>query len=218
MSLIHKLAAIIDHKNIDDVQFFSKDIVYHEDINLLDIDWRHIIPAPALNSSAETEKELRFISKQTQNRSSKDIELIYKVDKDPLFLFYEFTDRKNLIFPKNKFDNLYNIIEQYVYALKIYFNRARPSQIAPYYNIAINVINTNTHHTPSYPSGHVMYSELAAHILSEIYPVWKKEFFQLSSYCATARILQGVHYPSDNKASIVATEKLFNFIRTVEKK
>jgi hypothetical protein len=213
MSLIHKIAAIIDNQSVDDIHYFDKSIVYQEDINLLDIDWRNILPQPPLNSSSEVEKELRFISKQTKNRSSKDIELIYKVDKDPLILFYEFTDKHNLIFPKNKFDNLYNIIEQYVYALKIYFNRARPEQVAPYYNIDINIINTDTHHTPSYPGGHTMYSELAAHILSEIYPVWKKEFFQLSSYCATARILQGVHYPSDNKASIIATEKLFNFIR-----
>ena len=44
--------------------------------------------------------------------------------------------------------------------LKYYFNRPRPEQIAPYYEYRINVMYTETHHTPSYPSGHTIYAEL----------------------------------------------------------
>jgi acid phosphatase (class A) len=213
MSLIHKVAANIDNKNIDDITFFRKDIVYQEDINILDIEWRKIIPQPPLNSSDQTEAELKLISKKTHNRSNSDIELVYKVDANPLYLFYAFTDNNNLVFPKNKFDNFYNIIEQYIYALKIYFNRARPYQLAQVYNINIDVMQTETHHTPSYPSGHTMYAALAAHILTDIYPKFESKFFQLAEQCGTARIIQGVHFPSDNKASFVATKALYQHIK-----
>lgn len=216
MSLIHKIAAIIDNKSIDDITFFDKNVVYHEDIDLLDIDWRRMIPRQPLNSSDETEKELRFISKQTLNRSTREIDLIYKVDANPLYLFYEFIDPKGLILPKNKFDTFYNIIEQYIYALKIHFNRARPFQLAKVYNINIDVLNTDTHHTPAYPSGHTMYAALAAHILTDLYPEFEKKFFQLAESCGMARIMQGVHFPSDNKASFLATKVLYQNIKRLE--
>lgn len=216
MSLIHKIAAIIDNNNIDHITFFDKNLVYNEDIDLLDIDWRNIIPKPPLNSSEETEKELKFISKKTLNRSSSDIELVYKVDKNPLNLFYELLDANGLILPKNKFHNYYNIVEQYIYALKIYFNRARPFQLAKIYNINIDVLRTETHHTPAYPSGHTMYAALAAHILSDLYPEFENKFFQLADLCGMARIIQGVHFPSDNRASFLATQILYEHIKRIE--
>ena len=46
--------------------------------------------------------------------------------------------------------------------------------MAHYYNIEINVLITDTHQTPAYPSGHTMYAELAAHMLSDMYPEHKK--------------------------------------------
>lgn len=217
MSLIHKIAAIIDNENIDNITFFDKKMVYHEDIDLLKIDWRNIIPKPPFNSSNETEKELKFISKKTLNRSNSEIELVYKVDANPLNLFYEFLDPKGLIFPKNRFDNFYNIIEQYIYAMKIHFNRARPFQLAKVYNVNIDIINTDTHHTPSYPSGHTMYAALAAHILTDIYPEFEKKFFQLAETCGMARIIQGVHFQSDSKASFLATKILYQHIKELEK-
>ena len=53
-----------------------------------------------------------------------------------------------------------------------------------------------------------MYSETAARMASEEFPEYKSTFFQLSKYCGLARILQGVHFASDNKASVIAIEKL----------
>lgn len=213
MSLINNIATIIDNKkSLDNIYFLENKVAYKDDLSFLPIKLGTIINPPPKNSSEQTKKELLTIYKATKSRSMKELELIYIVDSDPLTLFYNFLDKKKLKFPKEKFDEYYNTLEQYVYALKNIYNRARPEQIAPYYNLDIQVLYTDTHYTPSYPSGHTMYSELAAHILSDMYPSFKKEFFQLSEYCALARILQGVHYPSDNKASKVAVDKLYKLI------
>lgn len=214
MSLINKVAAIIDSKkDLDQIGYLSNKVSYDDEISILNIDLENIVPVPPKNSSLTTKKELEQISSVTKSRSRKEIDLVNTVDKEPLDLFYNFLKNKDRKFDQNKFDSYYNVLEQYVYALKYYHNRARPEQIAPYMNLDIDVLYTETHHTPSYPSGHTMYSELAAHMLADEYPEYKEEFFELSKYCGLARILQGVHYPSDNKASIIAVEKLYPLIK-----
>lgn len=217
MSLINNIATIIDNKQaIDKVTYLKDQVSYDDEISILDIDMKSILPPPEKNSSQKTRKELEIIAKMTNSRSRKELDLIYIVDNEPLDLFHDFLEKRNLNFPTNLFIQHYNVLEQYIYALKYYFNRARPEQIAPYYNIDIDVLYTDTHQTPSYPSGHQMYAELAAHIASDMYPEYRTDFFRLSEYCGLARILQGVHYPSDNIAGKVATSKLYKLMKEVE--
>lgn len=214
MSLINKVAAIIDNKQkLDSIGYLANKVNYDDELATLDISVKDIVPPPPANSSANTEKELHQISRLTKTRTYKEIELVYTVDKEPLELFRKFLRTKQLEFPQQIFDSCYNILEQYMYALKYYHNRARPEQIAPYYNIDLNIMFTETHHTPSYPSGHAMYGELAAHVLADVYPEYKEKFFELSNYCGLARILQGVHYPSDNEAAKIAVSKLYEKLK-----
>ena len=214
MSLINKVAAIIDSKaDLDKVGYLQNKVNYDDEISILDIELQSIVPPPPKNSSLTTKREIEEIAKATKNRTRKELDLIYLVDNEPLDLFRNSLQKRGMKFPKDLFEEHYNVLEQYVYALKFYHNRARPEQLAPYFNLDIDVLYTETHHTPAYPSGHTMYSELAAHILSDLYPELREEFFQLSNYCGLARILQGVHYPSDNKASRIAVEKLYSLMK-----
>jgi acid phosphatase (class A) len=215
MSLINKVEAIISNtsKSIDEVTFLPNKVNYDDGISILDIELTEILPPPPKNSSITTKKELEEISKHTRSRSESEIDLIRVVDRNPIELFSEYLMKEKLKFPFDKFAKYLNITEQYQYALKYYHNRARPEQLADYYNLDINVLITDTHHTPAYPSGHTMYAELAAYILTDAYPDRKKDFFNLSKYCGFARILQGVHYASDNEASRIAIAKLYPLIR-----
>ena len=214
MSLINKVAAIIDSKaDLDKVGYLQNKVNYDDEISILDIELTSILPPPPKNSSLTTKREVEEIARATKNRTRKELDLVYLVDNEPLDLFTNILARHGIKFPKDVFDFYYNVLEQYVYALKFYHNRARPEQLAPYFNLEIDVLYTETHHTPAYPSGHTMYTELAAHMLSDLYTELRKEFFQLSDYCGLARILQGVHYPSDNKASKIAVSKLYPLIK-----
>lgn len=214
MSLINNVAKIIDtSRDIDDVAYLANKVSYDDHISTLDIDFKSIIPAPPKNSSATTSRELDAIIEATRSRTRREIDLVYNVDDSPVNIFLPFLEQRNLSFPVATINSYYNVLEQYMYALKYYFNRARPEQIAPYYNKKINILYTETHYTPSYPSGHTMYAELIAHVLSNKYIEHKKDFFELAKYCGLARILQGVHYPSDNEASIIAVNKLYPKIK-----
>lgn len=219
MSLIDDIQKALA-KKLDDIDGlkYRTDLEYHQTPyanmtfpELGNIDLFSIVAAPAKNSSPETKKELEYIAQQSNNRTIAEIEFVYLVDKDPLFLFENAIKEYNLEeFPYHKFNTIYNnIVIAIIEHLKFFYNRARPFQVAAFYNIKINRLNTATHHTPSYPSGHTIYGALAAEILKEKYPDKTAFFDELVQKVGYARVLQGVHYPSDNKASIKIIKTIY---------
>lgn len=214
MNLIDNVSAILTHnKDLDEIVYLPNKMSNQEDLTILDIDWKNIIPPPPKNSSDKTAKEIKIIYDATKSRTFREVDFVSVVDKNPNTLFIDYLEKKKLTFPIYTFNEYWNILEHYIYALKFHYNRARPEQIAPYYNVKIDVLYTDSHHTPAYPSGHTMYAALSAHILSDMYPEHKKNFFELAKYCGLARILQGVHYPSDNQAAMKATKILYQAIK-----
>lgn len=78
---------------------------------------------------------------------------------------------------------------------------------------------TDTHHTASYPSGHTVYSNLVALILKNAYPqIDNKELDNIVLETARARVIQGVHYPTDNKASLIFSKYIFDQLNPKLKK
>jgi len=174
------------------------------------IDLFNIVNRPNKNSSKETIEELRYISRLTANRSKEDIDLVYLVDEDPLLLFYPLIKKLNLKFDEQLFKTTYyTCLIAIVDHLKYFYNRARPFQIAELLDIKIDRIITKTHHSPSYPSGHTMYAALIAEFLISEYPEYKSKFDALTDQTGLARVLQGVHYPSDNRAAIQIVKTIF---------
>jgi len=202
---------LILHK--DKIDSIGYDTVYLEKpmSNLIDFDWKKILKPPPVNSSKETLKELSIVSAATKNRTSKDIELVHNVDVDMDTPYILLLKKYNLSYPQNYINLFYDIVKPVLLNIKGYWNRARPKQLAEFYNIDIDVILTDTHHTAAYPSGHTVYSSLVSNILKDIYPqINKKELDHIVNETAKARVLQGVHYPTDNEASIILTNFLFN--------
>ena len=80
-------------------------------------------------------------------------------------------------------------------------------------DINIKVTRTKTHQTPAYPSGHTAYAALGAYLFADMYPSYSSEFFKMINLAGLARCLQGVHYPSDNEASMVISGAIWQDIR-----
>lgn len=178
------------------------------------IDLFSIVDRPYANSSKETLNELQIVSQATQNRSTQDTKLVYTVDDEPLLLFWEFSKSLSLKFDQKLFDTIYNYsVLPIVDHLKLFYNRPRPFQLAEKLGIPISRIVTKTHKTPAYPSGHTMYAALAAEILIDKYPQHKTKLNDLTKQVGHARVLQGVHYPSDNLAAIKVIKTIFPNIK-----
>lgn len=175
------------------------------------IDWKNLLPPPPKNSSSQTILELQEISKLVGNRTSKDEYLIKLVDKEPLDLFYPILKKYNIKFPNQLFKDTYKDVYDLVKAIKEYYNRPRPYQLAYFYNIDIKNIETDTHHTPSYPSGHTVYSYLAYKIVISLYPnIPKIDLYNCVYLTGRARMIQGIHYQSDIDAAILLIDKLYD--------
>lgn len=178
---------------------------------LKNIDWHDLISDPAKNTSESTIDELLEISRLTLNRNNSDESLIKIVDSNPSELFKPILNKYNKKFPYKLFNNIYNDVYDMVMIIKNYYNRPRPYQLAKIYNIPINLITTKTHHTPSYPSGHTVYSSLVYHLLTYLYnDIPQQELIIPVNQTGHARMLQGIHYKSDITAALDFTHNLFS--------
>ena len=202
----------------------SSDIVsmkYSDDIppekkvsDLVSIDWRNVLPTPPENNSQITKDEIEDLLKIISNRTEKQVELVHVVDKDPKLIFDPLLKKHNLEYHTERADKLYNtVIFPVVMNLKWQYNRPRPYQLAPKFGSQINYIKTDSINTPAYPSGHTAHATMIASMLSDMYPDFSSEFYELANIAGKAREIQGVHYQSDNDASMVIVGALWQDVK-----
>ena len=205
-------------ESIDNIKFSTdKDFEYwkknpYPTVVGLDIDWKNLIANPPPNRSEQTKSELRQVQLISTNLTEEEVKLVYEVDKDPGLIFVPFLENKKLPYPKEEIEAYWSVIYPLVMNLKWFYNRPRPYQLGPKYGMEIKYIRTETHHTPAYPSGHTAYGNLVALILSDKYPEYSKSFQAFALQVGEARVLQGVHYPSDNYAAIKLTNNIWRDI------
>jgi hypothetical protein len=210
---------IIERNNIDSVQYdsnfvFDKSIYADEVFTQIKTDVLSVLPKPPLNSSTITQSEILEISRKTLNRTPEQIKMVRLVDKNPLLWLSPTLEKLRIKFTVNMLENLYYPnISKLVSTLKYFYNRARPIQLADYYDVDIKLIYTKTHHTPAYPSGHTMYAALGSEMLKDLYPQYTDIFDNWVTDVGEARVIQGVHFPSDNKAAVQIIKNIYPYIK-----
>tara|TARA_B100000519_G_scaffold53598_2_gene44500 strand:- start:2757 stop:3446 length:690 start_codon:yes stop_codon:yes gene_type:complete len=205
--MIHIINAAGGSEEVDSIQYEGspneRDKNYMaKEHPLVTIDWREILPPPPKNSSEITRLELKEVERVTRNLTQEQFDIVMEVDKEPVNAFMPYLKRNNIEFPKELVDLALENVYPVWLKLKYLHRRARPFQVAPHLGFVISVIQTSTHQTPAYPSGHQTEGALYAEILSDIYPEHKTGFYEAAAMVGTARMLQGVHYPSDNEAAM----------------
>lgn len=189
---------------------FSDAVVEYPVYDILNYDWKNILQPPPKNTSKTTLKELKVISAKTLSRSNTDIAIVNLIDQDIDAVFKDLLSKYNIEYPQKYIDLFYTISRPILKNIKGFWNRPRPYQLAEFYDIEIDVIYTETHHTASYPSGHTVYSKLIALILTDLYPIIpQSKLNKIVDVTANARIMQGVHYPSDNNASLILANSIY---------
>lgn len=143
----------------------------------------------------ESQEVLQYMN----NRTNKQVNLFYETDQTISTAFAK-------IIPET-IDNLDNIIANYdviILFLKYLLNRARPAQINK--NIKNKLLISHTAATPAYPSGHSFQAFILACKMSKKYPEKKQQLYALAEDCGYARIIAGLHYPSDHTFSKALVE------------
>lgn len=210
---------IIERNNIDTITYdpnfiFDKSIYATYKFSSIGFDVLSALSKPPKNSSDVTRSEILEISRKTLNRTPEEAKMVYLVDKNPLLWLAPTLEKLNINFTVPMLENLYYPnIAPLVSTLKYFYNRARPLQLADYYDVDIKLIYTKSHHTPAYPSGHTMYAALGAEMLKDLYPQYKDVFDNWVKDVGEARVLQGVHFPSDNQAAVKIIQKVYPYIK-----
>jgi len=211
------LSEIQAHKKSIDIDTISYVGFYEEQpvADVIDFNWKVLLEQPANNSTQKTYDELITVVNLSKKRNREETQLVSRIDNNANSLLYAYLSEQKIKFPSDKFHIMYNICKPIVSNIKYYFNRARPYQIAKVYGMDINVLTSQTHHTPSYPSGHVFYTSLATNFIIQDYPKLKQKMNEIVNMTSKARMLQGVHYLSDNIAGQKLANILYNKLKKV---
>lgn len=171
------------------------------------------LPPPPLNSSEETQNELKLLrvyasDERTDAQISKIKIEAMKGDFSEIFL-NEGPFSQEL--KRSSYHLLRFADKEIVYFIvrnKKRFSRPRPSQLAP----ELELVVPNPGHA-AYPSGHATQSMVFARILGLIVPEDENIYINYAKAIAKRREIAGVHYPSDSATGQLLALKLFEALR-----
>ena len=171
------------------------------------------LPYPPSNSCLTTGKDMLVVQAGTFVRT-KLMELsIKKHDKDSSYALKSYMDLFGLEYDEEYIDQVLEESAIIIREQKNKFNRPRPSQLAPYFSMELNIMKSKTLKSPSYPSGHSTQSRLVAEIYGEKYPDHRTNLLKAADEVGTGRIVAGFHYPTDHKVSIYLAKRLFKALK-----
>ena len=152
------------------------------------------------NSSIEVAKELKQIAQAQKDAPDwHNGQYAQKLDKEFLGIFEDYASKNNLVIDLDFINQSLRDIDPIILGLKIFYDRPRPYQINDYHNIDLKLDDSDTAQTPSYPSGHALQGRLLYRILEKDNPSHAENLKKISDQISYARILRGVHFPSDNE-------------------
>jgi acid phosphatase (class A) len=176
-----------------------------------------LIKAPS-NSSDETRAELDYLLSLQKSRTKEQIDRAqYIANIGSWFNILNPADpgynenKKELFYIADTIGSWYNYqnfpattqlllnciqdIRVTEFRLKWFFKRPRPYHLEPGLQPLTRI------KSPSFASGHTLWSFTEAYIFSEIIPGKREEFLVKADEVRWSRELLGIHYPSDNEAS-----------------
>jgi hypothetical protein len=160
---------------------------------------------PPKNSSIQTYQELLYLKDLPE-----DNDFVEKHD-DIEGVMEEVCNEHNLTFPKDLVKELLKSCS--MLELKYHFNRPRPYQLAPHYNIKLGEKVMESMKTPSYPSGHSAQGILIGKVLQTKLPINTDAFIEAGKRISYSRNIGRAHYPSDSRMGEIIGNVMFNHIK-----
>ncbi len=166
------------------------------------IDLASLLPPPPVAGSDADRADLAAVLALQQSRSQAQLDLAKADAEASVFRFADAIgkdfDAKRLPHTALLFDRLTRSIGAVVGPAKDHWNRPRPflasSEVQP----------TSRPDGSTYPSGHAVLARLYAIVLADLLPQKRREIFARGDRFAQGRLVNGVHYPTDVEAGLIA--------------
>lgn len=166
---------------------------------------------PPANSSQETINELLFLERVTANATQKQISFATDAEINEKKCYFDFAQNYlGINFTTKDIQKIFDQTDPLLMLLKNHFNRARPYQLAPHFNVHIQFKVPIECFHGAYPSGHALDSFIMNHVFKTLKP---EKFSEINYFCnemAYSRFVAGVHYPSDNKISKLLADTIIS--------
>jgi hypothetical protein len=159
------------------------------------------------NPSMRTYSELNFLKDLPDDK-----EFVTKHDNIE-HVFREVCNDYNVEYPVDLVNELIKSSTGIIHDLKYHYNRPRPSQLAKEYNINLGIVNLETTHSPSYPSGHSAQGILIGKVLQTKLSINTDAFLQAGKRISYSRNVGRVHFPSDSQMGEELGDALYKYIR-----
>jgi hypothetical protein len=108
-------------------------------------------------------------------------------------------------------ESIHDDVKPLIVKLKYFFQRPRPFQLAYYYKLKLIPYPTLGSDSPSFPSGHAIYSKVYSEVLGNHYPEIYDELQKIHEEVCDSRLMLGVHYQSDIDVGIYVGDRICQF-------
>ena len=142
----------------------------------------------------DNEEESKRVYAEMLRRTREMEDFFYLTDESVSYAFTKVVDRSI-----DELDSIFAPYTLLIMFLKYLINRARPAQVNS--NVRRLELKSISADSPALPSGHSFQAFILAKVLSEEYPSKKEILYNTAERCGHARIIAGLHYPSDHELS-----------------
>jgi|TARA_B110000037_G_C17094874_1_gene495578 hypothetical protein len=166
------------------------------------------VPPPPANDSDTTLKEIKDMVNNRNTLSPFKKKAYELTDQDPAYFIKDYMDDYGLVYNEKTIKDLMQSVKHVGRHFKNKFERPRPRQIAEALELNLRPFITDTTASPSYPSNHSIQGQVVGLYYAKQYPDHAEGIISNARISGQGRIDAGVHYPSDDAASLKIAEEV----------
>ena len=165
-----------------------------------------------INTSKETKQEIEQMNKTIKNLSDAKKKEYIDTDEDTTYYLKQYMEDNDLDFNETFIETLKKSARNVGRHFKNKYMRPRPYVIAEKLGMPMKYLDTETAHSPAYPSNHALQAKVVANYYSKIYPAHQDKLFEMADKSGEGRVNAGIHYPSDKTAGYKVADDMMEYI------
>ena len=167
---------------------------------------------PPANTSKETKQEIEQMVKNIKNLSDQKKKEYIDTDEDTTYYIKEYMEDNDLEFNETFIETLKKSARNVGRHFKNKYMRPRPYVVAEKMGKPMKFFDTETAHSPAYPSNHALQARVVANYYSKVYPAHQDQLHEMADKSGEGRVNAGIHYPSDKTAGYKVADDMMEYI------
>ena len=167
---------------------------------------------PPANTSKETKQEIEQMVKKIKNLSDQEKKEYIDTDEDTTYYLKQYMEDNDLEFNETFIETLKKSARNVGRHFKNKYMRPRPYVVAEKMGKPMKFFDTETAHSPAYPSNHALQAKVVANYYSKIYPAHQDQLHKMADKSGEGRVNAGIHYPSDKTAGYKVADDMMEYI------